>query len=116
MPRPLYPAVVFTAWAMAAGFGWEAWAAVGYLGVVGAALTFWLWSKGLERTTPTRVAVTVTVNPISSMTLGAALLGEPVTLRLLTGLGAVLAGIWLATRERAAQTPAVSGARRGSSR
>lgn len=116
-----YPAVVFTAWAMAAGaaalvalaaargtlasvagFGWQAWAASGYLGAVGAALTFWLWSKGLERTTPTRVAITVTVNPISSMTLGALLLGEPVTVRLVAGLLAVVGGIWLATRERRA--------------
>ncbi len=113
-----YPAAVFTAWAMAAGaaalialaaghgtlaraagLGWEAWAAVGYLGAVGAALTFWLWSKGLERTTPTRVAITVTVNPMSSMTLGALLLGEPVTMRLVAGLLAVVGGVWLATRE-----------------
>jgi drug/metabolite transporter (DMT)-like permease len=78
----------------------RAWVLVGYLGVIGAALTFWLWSVGLEHTTPTRVAVTVTLNPVTSMALGAILLGERVTLRLLVGLAAVLVGVGLAARAR----------------
>ena len=73
----------------------NAWMVVIYLGVVGGALAFWLWNFGLERTTPTRVAVTVAVNPIVAAVLGVALLGEPIAATLVVGLVAVLAGIAL---------------------
>ena len=36
-----------------------------------AALTFYLWAFALERTTPTRVAISVTVNPITASLVGA---------------------------------------------
>ena len=71
------------------------WAAVAYLGVIGAALTFWLWTYGLEHTTPTRVAVTVAINPVVAMSLGFWVLDEAPTPLLLLGLGAVLGGILL---------------------
>ena len=44
-------------------FGPIQWSDVGFLGIFGGALTFLLWSHALERTTPTRVAISVTVNP-----------------------------------------------------
>jgi drug/metabolite transporter (DMT)-like permease len=72
------------------------WPAMLYLGVVGCAAPFWLWSAALERTQPTSVAVTVALNPVSAMLLGAWLLGEPVPLALVLGLVTVLAGIVLA--------------------
>jgi drug/metabolite transporter (DMT)-like permease len=72
--------------------------AVGFLGIVGGAITFLLWSVGLARATPTRVAVTVALNPVSAMLAGAAWLGEPVGPALLGGLGAVVVGILVATR------------------
>ena len=79
-----------------------------YLGVFGAALAFLLWGYGLAHTTPTRVAVTVTVNPMMAM-LGAALfLGEPVTPALLGGLAAVALGIVLTTRGGASPDPSQS--------
>jgi drug/metabolite transporter (DMT)-like permease len=72
------------------------WVAVLFLGICGAALTFFLWSYGLEHATPTRVAITVTLNPIASMALGSIVLDEPTGHGLLVGLGAVAAGIVLA--------------------
>ncbi len=66
-----------------------------YLGIVGGALAFWLWNLALERTTPTRVAVTVAVNPIVASGLGVAVLGEPIAATLVVGLVAVLVGIAL---------------------
>ncbi|GGF08551.1 ABC transporter permease [Aliidongia dinghuensis] len=74
------------------------WGAVGFLGLVGGALTFLLWSAGLARTTPTRVAVTVALNPVSAMLVGAFWLGEPIGPALLGGLGAVTLGILVASR------------------
>ncbi|HEX2112866.1 MAG TPA: DMT family transporter [Alphaproteobacteria bacterium] len=70
-----------------------------YLGIGGGALAFVLWVMALQRTTPTRVANTITVNPVAAALLATQLVGEPVTVNLLVGLVAVLAGIWIATSE-----------------
>jgi drug/metabolite transporter (DMT)-like permease len=83
--------------AATAGFGPVEWSAVGFLGVFGGAVTFLLWSYALERTTPTRVAISVTVNPIASALFAAHALGEPITIHLMLGLVLVAAGIWIAT-------------------
>lgn len=80
------------------GFGAPQWLAIGFLGVAGGALTFILWVIALGRATPTRVAVAVTVNPVTASLLGAVLLGEPLRWNLAVGLATVLLGILLATR------------------
>lgn len=80
-----------------ASFGAAEWIAGIYLGVGGGALAFILWVLALQRTTPTRVANTMTVNPIAAGLLATHLVGEPITVNLLVGLVAVFAGIWLAT-------------------
>jgi drug/metabolite transporter (DMT)-like permease len=95
-------ALASTVWAFAAGAparavvlpAW-AWSTVVFLGIGGAALTFFLWSYGLEHSTPTVVATTVTLNPVVSILLGNALLGEPMPGRLAVGLVAIVAGIAL---------------------
>jgi drug/metabolite transporter (DMT)-like permease len=76
------------------------WTAVASLGLFAAALSFYLWVFALERTTPTRVASTITVNPVTAALLAVPLLGEPIGLNLVLGLAAVGAGIWLASTER----------------
>lgn len=75
------------------------WIAGIYLGIGGGALAFILWVMALARATPTRVANTMTVNPIAATLLAALLIGEPITANLLIGLIAVFAGIWIATGE-----------------
>jgi drug/metabolite transporter (DMT)-like permease len=75
------------------------WIAGVYLGVGGGALAFILWVLALERATPTRVANTMTVNPIAAGLLATQLVGEPITANLVVGLVAVFAGIWIATTE-----------------
>lgn len=80
-------------------FGTAQWIAGIYLGVGGGALAFILWVLALERATPTRVATTMTVNPIAAGLLATRLVGEPITLNLVIGLVAVFAGIWIATTE-----------------
>jgi drug/metabolite transporter (DMT)-like permease len=80
-----------------ASFGLPQWGAAFYLGALGAALTFYLWAFALERTTPTRVAISVTVNPITASTVGALLLNEPIGWNLVLGIVTVFAGIWIAT-------------------
>ena len=58
-------------------FAANQWIAVLCLGIFGGAAAFYLWVYALERTTPTRVANTMTVNPIAASLLAAALIGEP---------------------------------------
>ena len=97
--------LVATAWlrggfGAALEFGAPQWTAVASLGFFASALSFYLWVFALERTTPTRVANTITVNPVTAALLAVPLLGEPIGLNLVLGLVAVGAGIWLAATER----------------
>jgi drug/metabolite transporter (DMT)-like permease len=85
--------------AQIASFGATEAIAALYLAAGGGALAFFLWVFALQRASPTRVANTMTVNPLVAGLLAAALLGEPITLNLLIGLAAVFAGIWVATTE-----------------
>jgi drug/metabolite transporter (DMT)-like permease len=87
------------AFATLRGFGAAQWIAGIYLGIGGGALAFILWVLALDRATPTRVANTMTLNPIAAALLASALIGEPITLNLIVGLIAVFAGLWIATTE-----------------
>jgi drug/metabolite transporter (DMT)-like permease len=75
------------------------WLAAVYLGAGGGALAFFLWVYALQYASPTRVANTMTVNPIVAGLLAAIFLGEPITLPLVVGLVAVFAGLWIATTD-----------------
>ena len=83
--------------AVLASFSTTHWIAGVYLGVGGGALAFILWVLALHKASPTRVANTMTVNPIAAGLLAAMLVGEPITVHLMVGLIAVFAGIWIAT-------------------
>jgi drug/metabolite transporter (DMT)-like permease len=80
-----------------ADFGMPQWLAAAYLGAFGSALTFYLWALALAHTTPTRVAISVTVNPVAASLVGALLLHEPLGWNLVGGIVTVFAGIWIAT-------------------
>jgi drug/metabolite transporter (DMT)-like permease len=99
--------IAFTTVSMGVGaFEVPHWLAALYLGAFGSALTFYLWAFALERTTPTRVAISVTVNPITASLVGAALLDEPVRWNLVGGIVTVFAGIWIATTAGRRPAPA----------
>ena len=76
-----------------AAFALPQWLAATYLGAFGAALTFYLWAFALARTTPTRVAISVTVNPVAASVVGAILLHEPIGWNLVGGIVTVFAGL-----------------------
>jgi drug/metabolite transporter (DMT)-like permease len=67
------------------------------LGGSSGATSFYLWVYALEHTTPTRVANTMTINPIAASLLAAVLIGEPLTLNLAVGVVTVGCGIWIAS-------------------
>ena len=83
------------------GLNASQWIAGAYLGIAGGAAAFILWVLALQRATPTRVANTMTVNPVAAALLAAVLVGEPITPNLIAGLVAVFAGIGIATAEPA---------------
>jgi drug/metabolite transporter (DMT)-like permease len=87
--------------AKVAQFSAGEWLAAAYLGAGGGALAFFLWVYALQHASPTRVANTMTVNPIVAGLLAALILHEPITLELFIGLVAVCVGLWIATTERA---------------
>jgi drug/metabolite transporter (DMT)-like permease len=82
----------------AAQFGTPQWLAIAYLGIIGSAGAFILWVFALSRTSPTKTAVTITVNPVFASIVGAVAIGEGIGLNLVIGLAAVATGIWLAAR------------------
>jgi drug/metabolite transporter (DMT)-like permease/uncharacterized protein YjiS (DUF1127 family) len=97
--------------AVLSSFGAPQWIAGLYLGVGGGALAFILWVLALQRATPTRVASTMTVNPIAAALLATQLVDEPIALSLIIGLVAVFGGIWIATIETAIAATSTSPAR-----
>jgi len=82
-------------WSAFAHISPSGWLAVIYLTSFGGAITFVLWIWALEHTAPSRVALAVTLNPVSAAVLGALLLGEPVTWQLLVGLSGVVGALVL---------------------
>jgi drug/metabolite transporter (DMT)-like permease len=66
-----------------------------FLGVLGGAAAFLLWTWALSRLTPTQVAVYVNLNPIVAALLGVVLLGERRSGVFLLGFAAVVAGVLL---------------------
>ncbi|WP_374367744.1 DMT family transporter [Dongia sp.] len=91
-----------------ATFGAVEWGAILYLGIVCGAFIFFLWTFALSRTTPTRVAISVTVNPVTAAIFGALLLDEPIRWNLVIGVVTVFVGIWVATTSRVTSSAATS--------
>lgn len=75
-----------------------AWVALVFLGTFGAAIGFYLWLWALQRLSPTRTAVFLTLNPIAATLLSVLLLGERLTFTFVIGLAFVLFGIVVANR------------------
>lgn len=92
------PAGMRGVFSQAPHFSFAGWGAVLFLGTFGGALGFALWIWALQRSTPSRVAVFLALNPVTATLLGALLLGEFVTWRFVLGLACVIAGISLANR------------------
>jgi len=73
------------------------WTTIIYLGVFGCALLWVLWSIGICLSSPSLVALTVTVNALTASFLGAVFLSEPVGYEFIAGLLAVSVGVAVAT-------------------
>ncbi len=68
-------------------------ALLAFLGVLGGALGFFLWTFALTRLTSTQVAVYINLSSLVAMVLAAALLAERLTIAFAAGFGVVLVGV-----------------------
>jgi drug/metabolite transporter (DMT)-like permease len=73
------------------------WLAVAFIGI-GSGVGYFLWLYALRHAPATEVTIFLALSPLTAMLLGAGLLGEAVSALAVAGLGAVIAGLWLATR------------------
>lgn len=118
--RPPVPLLTFTAWQLTAGGLLLAPAALlagpdlagpdfpaptaghliglAWLGLVGAALTYVLWFRGIARLEPSVVASLGFLSPVTAILLGWAFLGQTLTGPQVVGVALVLGGIWLGQR------------------
>lgn len=119
--RPPVSPVTFTAWQLSAGgillipaaFLFEPalpplsaanWTGFVYMGLIGAALTYLLWFRGIARLEPGIVAPLGLLSPVTAVILGWLVLAQALTPWQFVGVGIVLGSVWLSQRP----TPAAS--------
>ena len=96
--------VVLALAAVAAGAPWPAvmsplaWGSIAFQTIVVSFASYLLWFWLVRRYPATRLATFTVLTPVFGLLLGALLLSEPITLRLITALVAVAAGIALVNR------------------
>jgi probable blue pigment (indigoidine) exporter len=73
-------------------------AGLAWLSLVGAALTYVLWFRGLARLGPTRVAALGFLSPLTAVLLGWVVLDQRLSHAQLAGMLLVLGGVWLSQR------------------
>ncbi|MDR3153801.1 MAG: DMT family transporter [Deltaproteobacteria bacterium] len=77
------------------GFSAKTWAALAFLGILGTALGFTLFYKGILALGPHKAAIFISLVPFFGLLSGALVHGEAVTLTVLMGLALSLAGVAL---------------------
>ncbi|MGV2908692.1 EamA family transporter [Achromobacter sp. AGC25] len=75
-----------------------------YLGLIGAALTYVLWFRGVSRLEPALVSSLGFLSPISAVLLGWSILGQSLSAAQMAGMAIVVASVWLS--QRAQRLPA----------
>ncbi|UAB88234.1 EamA family transporter [Ruegeria sp. SCSIO 43209] len=71
---------------------------IAYLTLIGAALTYILWFRGVSRIEPGAVSALGFLSPLSAVVIGWMLLGQALTPTQIAGAGVVLTAIWLGQR------------------
>lgn len=66
-----------------------------WLGLIGAAASYWFWLRGIVRLGPGNVAMLGMLSPVTAVILGWLWLGESLTTVQLVGAGVVLGSIWV---------------------
>lgn len=75
-----------------------------WLGLIGAAATYWLWFRGVARIEPSAVSMLGMMSPVTAVLLGWVLLGEVLSPLQVAGMAVVLGSVWAG--QRVARRPA----------
>tara|TARA_E500000318_G_scaffold33562_1_gene33122 strand:- start:666 stop:1604 length:939 start_codon:yes stop_codon:yes gene_type:complete len=76
-----------------------------WLGLIGAALTYYLWFRGIARLGPTTVTGFGFLSPTSAVLLGWVFLDQHLSALQITGVGVVLLSIWVGQRASRPKAP-----------
>lgn len=79
-----------------------------WLGLIGAALTYVLWFRGVAQLEPAAVSSLGFLSPLSATVLGWAILGQSLSPLQLAGMGVVVGSVWLSQRAQRQTVPAVA--------
>lgn len=90
-------------------FTTRGWLAILYIGTAGSAVTYFLLLWALRNTTPTRVAVALTMNPVGAIVAAAVVLDETITPGVWAGLACVVMGILLTNWRLRTESANVAG-------
>ncbi|MDI6837638.1 MAG: EamA family transporter [Rhizobiaceae bacterium] len=71
-----------------------------WLGLIGAALTYALWFRGIGRLPPSVVSSLLFLSPLTAVLLGWSLLGQTLTVLQMVGIALVIGSIWLSQRTK----------------
>ncbi|OCC03810.1 ABC transporter permease [Labrys sp. WJW] len=116
--QPPVSTLTFTAWQLTAGgvllipvafwlepplpaLSLQNMAGFAYLTLIGAALTYMLWFRGIARLGPSAVASLSFLSPLTAVVLGWGLLGQSLTLLQLLGMAVVIGSVWLSQKVQA---------------
>ena len=69
-----------------------------WLGLIGAALTYYLWFRGIAKLGPESITGLGFLSPLSAVLLGWLLLGQDLSLLQSSGAVIVLASVWASNR------------------
>ncbi|MFD0982705.1 EamA family transporter [Tropicimonas aquimaris] len=125
--QPQVPALSFTAWQLTAGglillpvalvlepplppLDTANLAGLAWLGLFGAALTYWLWFRGVARIEPGAVSMLGMMSPVTAVAIGWLWLGQALSPLQALGAVIVLGSVWVGQvtnrpRSRKAQVP-----------
>lgn len=118
--RPPVPLLTFTAWQLTAGglllvpvalvvepdvpvFTMRNWGGMAYLGLIGAALTYAVWFRGVDRIAPSAISTLGFLSPVSAVLLGWVFLGQALSPGQVVATGIILASVLIS--QRAATVP-----------
>ncbi|WP_170383162.1 EamA family transporter [Ruegeria atlantica] len=120
--HPPAPLLTFTAWQLTAGglllvllailiepplppLDARNLSGISYLALIGAALTYVLWFRGISRIEPVAVSALGFLSPLSAVLIGWALLGQALTQMQIAGAALVVAAICLGQRAGRVRPP-----------
>jgi probable blue pigment (indigoidine) exporter len=84
----------------------KAVAGIAYLGLIGAAFTYWLWFRGIGRLAPSLVAILGALSPLVATLLGWIVLDQSLSLMQIAGMALIFASVVIARKATQPARPA----------